>query len=72
MTDGLRQPQLLVVIGANGAGKSTRARTRRKRLPTRFDNADSIAEGLGDFNDRQLQARAREIVDTAIEEDLAA
>ena len=72
MTTGHRQPQLLVVIGANGAGKTTWTRKERERLPKRFYNADSIAEGLGDFNDRQLQARAREIVDTAIEEDLAA
>lgn len=72
MTTGHHPPQLLIVIGANGAGKSTWARKERNRLPTRFYNADSIAEGLGDFNDRQLQAKAREIVDTAIEQDLAA
>ena len=72
MTTGHDQPQLLVVIGANGAGKTTLTRKERKRLPKRFYNADSVAEGLGDFNDRELQARAREFVDTAIEEDLAA
>ena len=72
MTTGHDQPQLLVVIGANGAGKTTWTRRERERLPKRFYNADSIAEGLGDFTDRELQALARQIVDTAIEDDLAA
>ena len=72
MTNGHRPPQLLVVIGANGAGKTTWTRKERKRLPKRFYNADSIAEGLGDFTDRELQALARQIVDTAIEDDLFA
>ena len=74
MSTGNDQPQLLVVIGANGAGKTTWAQQRkqRKQLPKRFYNADSVAEGLGNANDRQHQARAREIVDTAIEQDLTA
>ena len=63
-------PALLVVIGANGAGKTTWARANRGLLPKPFYNADSIAEGLGDPNDSVLQAKARQIVDDAIERDL--
>ena len=40
-------PQLTIVIGANGAGKSTWCRRHRDRLPEHFYNADSIAEDLG-------------------------
>lgn len=63
-------PALLVVIGANGAGKTTWARANRGLLPKPFYNADSIAEGLGDPDDSTLQVKARQIVDAAIERDL--
>ena len=63
-------PELTVVIGANGAGKTTWTQQHRERLPVPFYNADSIAEGLGDANDAGLQRDARRIVDEAIERDL--
>ena len=65
------QPQLTIVIGANGSGKTTWAQQSRAFLPKPFYNADSIAEGLGDPNDTTLQVRARRIVDQAIDDDLA-
>ena len=65
-----RPPILTVVIGANGAGKTTWGRTGRNRLPKPFYNADLIAEGLGDPNSAALQAQARKIVDQAIEQHL--
>lgn len=60
-------PKLIIVIGANGAGKSTWCdKHRSRRLPTDFYNADSIAKGLGDWNSPAKQAAAREMVDAAI------
>ena len=38
-------PKLTIVIGGNGAGKTTWCRRHRDRLPGQFYNADSIAEG---------------------------
>ena len=62
-------PKLTIVIGANGAGKSTWCdRNRKERLPTDFYNADSIAKGLGDWNSPRKQQAARELVDQTIEE----
>ena len=63
-------PEFVVVIGANGAGKTTWVRMNRDILPKPFYNADSIAEGLGDPNDAELQRRARRIVDAEIDERL--
>ena len=66
----MRVPELTVVIGANGAGKTTWCREHRASLPKPFYNADSIAEGLGDANDAKLQREARQLVDQFIEHDL--
>ena len=41
------RPILTVVIGANGAGKSTWCREHPDNLPDDFYDADSIAQGLG-------------------------
>ena len=66
----MSEPRLTVVIGANGAGKTTWARKHRETLPKPFYNADSIAEGLGDANDEALQRTARKLVDEQIDRDL--
>lgn len=63
-------PPLVVVIGANGAGKSTWCGAHRDELPANFYDADSIAQGLGSYNDRALQLEARAIVDARIEQHL--
>ena len=70
MTTPGTPPALAVAIGANGAGKTTCARANRGLLPKPLYNADSIAEGPGEPDDPTLQARARQIVDAAIERDL--
>ena len=64
-------PKLTIVIGANGAGKSTWCNQHRaRRLPAHFYNADSIAQGLGDWNSPSKQRAAREVVDGNIEKHL--
>ena len=67
----MNEPKLTIVVGANGAGKTTWTREHRKELPERFYNADSIADGLGSANDPSLQREARRLVDEQIERDLA-
>ena len=66
----MSEPELTIVIGANGAGKTTWVRDKRSALPKPFYNADSIAEGLGDANDATLQREARQLVDQCIRRDL--
>ena len=61
---------LTIVIGGNGAGKTTWCRQHRDELPEKFYNADSIAEGLGDWNSRTAQEHARRLVDERIREHL--
>lgn len=59
-------PRLTIVIGANGAGKSSWCRWHRTELPACFYDIDSIAQGLGDYNNPERQREARQIVDEAI------
>ncbi len=58
--------KLTIVIGGNGAGKSTWCEAHRERLPGRFYDADSIARGLGDWNNPERQREARDLVDAKI------
>jgi len=62
--------RLTIVIGGNGAGKTTWCKQHRKELPEKFYNADSIAEGLGDWNSPTAQEEARRLVDERIREHL--
>ena len=66
----MNRPRLVVIIGANGAGKTTWGRHHRRRLPLEFYNADVIAEGLGDANSPELQVRARALVEGLVAERL--
>ena len=56
-------PRFVIVIGANAAGKSTWCRAHPEELPSNFYDADSIAQGLGSYNDPALQLEARALVD---------
>ena len=61
-------PKVTLVIGGNGAGKSTwcQRKRNRHRLPTDFYNPDAVAEGLGDANRRAKQRTAAELISRAI------
>ena len=61
-----RRPKVTIVIGTNGAGKSTWCRTHERELPKNFYDADSIAKSLGDWNDPHDQIRAARRVNGAI------
>ncbi len=63
-------PCLILVIGANGAGKSSWCRMNREALPAAFYDADSIAQGLGNYDDPEKQREARELVNGHIEKHL--
>ena len=63
-------PRFVIVIGANGAGKSTWCRAHPEELPSNFYDADSIAQGLGSYNDPALQLEARALVDERIDRHL--
>ena len=64
-------PKLIIVIGANGAGKTTWCRRHGDQLPEHFYNADALADGLGGWNSPTNQHAARELVDSRIEAHLA-
>ena len=59
-------PKLSIVIGGNGAGKTTWCRQHPHELPEAFYNPDAIAQDLGDWNDAGNQRAAGRIVSTAI------
>ena len=64
-------PTLTIAIGGNGAGKTTWCRRHRHELPNHFYNADTIAEGLGDWNSPRAQREARQLVDNRVRGHLA-
>ena len=55
-------PRFALVIGAPGAGKTTWRRCHRRELPPNFYDADSLADGLGGYDDPVLQRAARTII----------
>lgn len=59
-------PKLTIVIGGNGAGKTTWCRGHPHELPEAFYNPDAIAQDLGDWNDVGNQREAGRIVNAAI------
>ena len=63
-------PTFTVLMGANGAGKSTWRREHRADLPLHFYDADAIAQGLGGYDEREHQKAARRVVDRFIEKRL--
>ena len=66
------RPRIVIVMGCNGAGKSAWKRANYGRLPERYFDQDSIAGGIGDWDDEGARARTRQYVDGQIEEIFAA
>ena len=62
-----RRPVCTLVMGCNGAGKSAWKRANYDRLPRRYFDQDSIAGGIGDWNDEEARQHTRRIVDVEIE-----
>ena len=65
------RPKFVIVMGCNGAGKSAWKRDNYDRLPDRYFDQDSIAGGIGDWNDQGARDRTRVYVDAEIEKVLA-
>ncbi len=65
------RPRLTIVIGTNGAGKSTWCSKHEDELPAAFYDADSIANSLGDWNDPRDQIQAARRVNRALRDHLA-
>ena len=61
-----RIPNLTIVIGGNGAGKTTWCREHPHELPETFYDPDAIAQDLGNWNDAGSQLEAGRIVNAAI------
>ena len=61
-----------MIVGANGAGKTTWGRAHRAQLTRPFYNADVLADGLGDPNDRTLQTEAARLVAQRVRSDMKA
>lgn len=66
-----RRPVFMMVMGCNGAGKSAWKRNNYDRLPARYFDQDSIAGGIGDWNDEGARARTREYVGAELEKNFA-
>ena len=65
------RPTFTIVMGCNGAGKSHWKRNNYDELPIRFLDLDSIAGGLGDWNEEENRAEALTLTDQFIDEALA-
>ena len=66
------QPTFTVIMGCNGAGKTTWKRANYARLPARHYDLDAVAGGIGDWNNRETQRRALEFAHAEIDRAIAA
>jgi len=65
-------PRLVIVMGCDGCGKTVWKRANHGRLPDKYFDQDSIAGGIGDWNDPGARERTRMYVDAQIEACFAA
>lgn len=61
-----RRPTFTIVMGCNGSGKSAWKRAHYDRLPRKYFDQDSIAGGIGDWNDEDARRRTRDYVESQI------
>ena len=72
MADQLdNRPVFTIVMGCNGAGKSAWKRANRDRLPERYYDKDSIADGVGGWDTGRAREHTDAIVNQAVDEALA-
>ena len=62
------RPKFVIVMGCNGVGKSAWKRGNYDRLPEHYFDQDSIAGGIGDWNDQGARDRTRAYVDGQLDE----
>ena len=65
------RPVFTIVMGCNGAGKSAWKVENRDRLPERYFDKDSIANGVGGWDTPSARERTDEYVDAEIDKALA-
>ena len=62
-----RRPMLTIVMGCNGCGKTAWKRDNRGKLPPQYFDQDSIAGGIGDWDEEDARRRTREYVEAEID-----
>lgn len=65
------RPVFTILMGCDGSGKTAWKRANREALPTKYIDMESIADGLGDWDDDVPRAEALEIAEGKIESALA-
>ena len=65
------RPVFTIVMGCNGAGKSAWKRANQERLPERYFDKDSVANGIGGWDTPDARRRTDEYVDAEIDKSLA-
>ena len=71
MADQLdNRPVFTIVMGCNGAGKSAWKRANQDRLPERYFDKDSMANGIGGWDTPDARKRTDEYVNAEIDKSL--
>lgn len=56
------RPKLVLIMGCNGCGKSAWKRSGYDSLPEIYFDQDSVAGGIGDWDNKNARERARKYV----------
>ncbi len=65
------KPALTLLMGADGAGKTSWRRRRREQLPDWFLDPEWVADGVGDWNTDDARRRADELIADQIDKAIA-